>query len=63
MLLGIGYGVYQYASGLSLANSGMLNDETNFDEFEGADSQFGEINVLLMGSDARGDRRMHDQIL
>ena len=26
-----------------------------FDEFEGADPQFGEINVLLLGSDSRGD--------
>jgi len=58
LLLGIGYGIYQYNSGLSLANNGMLKaDETNFDEFEGADSQFGEINVLLLGSDARGDEK------
>lgn len=56
VLLGIGYGIYQYNSGLLLANDGKgKDDETNFEEFEGADSQFGEINVLLLGSDARGE--------
>ena len=54
--VGIVYAVTQYYSGLSLAKEGMENeDETLFEEFEGADPQFGEINVLLLGSDSRGD--------
>ena len=56
LLAGIIYGVVQYYSGLSIANEGLVkDDEMMFDEFEGADPQFGEINVLLLGSDARGD--------
>lgn len=31
------------------------DQQNDFKPFEGADVQFGEINVLLMGSDARGD--------
>ena len=51
---GIGYWFYQFNSGLSLASEGLYKDEeTTFEPFEGADSQFGEINVLLLGSDAR----------
>ena len=58
VFLGIGYVIYQYNSGLLLANAGKGKDDgTNFEEFEGADSQFGEINVLLLGSDARGDEK------
>ena len=54
--VGIVYAVTQYYSGLSLAKEGLENeDETLFEEFEGADPQFGEINVLLLGSDSRGD--------
>lgn len=56
LLAGIVYGVVQYYSGLSMANEGLVKkDETLFNEFEGADPQFGEINVLLLGSDSRGD--------
>ncbi|MEK5068933.1 LCP family protein [Sporosarcina sp. FSL K6-1508] len=56
LLVGIVYVVIQYYSGLSLAKEGLENeDETLFEEFEGADPQFGEINVLLLGSDSRGD--------
>ncbi len=56
LLAGIVYGVAQYYSGLSLANEGLVKeDDASFDEFEGADPQFGEINVLLLGSDSRGD--------
>ncbi|WP_421102425.1 LCP family protein [Sporosarcina psychrophila] len=56
LLAGIIYGVVQYYSGLSIANEGLLKDDSaSFDEFEGADPQFGEINVLLLGSDSRGN--------
>ena len=56
LVAGIVYWVVQYNSGLSMANEGLLKDgDASFDEFEGADPQFGEINVLLLGSDSRGD--------
>ncbi|MGE7923804.1 LCP family protein [Viridibacillus arvi] len=57
IVAGIIYWVYQYNSGLSLANDGIYKDDTTtFDPFEGADLQFGEINVLLIGSDSRGEK-------
>ncbi|WP_277585063.1 LCP family protein [Psychrobacillus antarcticus] len=57
LLAGIAYGVVQYNSGLATANEGLIKEEqTLFDEFEGADPQFGEINVLLLGSDSRGEK-------
>ncbi|WP_371682729.1 LCP family protein [Sporosarcina sp. PTS2304] len=58
------YFIYQYNSGVSLANTTTneietgLNDNSTdsiYDPFEGADAEFGEINVLLIGNDARGD--------
>ncbi len=55
LLVGIIYWVAQYNSGLSLAGKGMTEEDTLADEFKGADPQFGEINVLLLGSDSRGD--------
>lgn len=56
LVAGIVYGVAQYNSGLSMANVGKDKEaDASFDEFEGADPQFGEINVLLLGSDSRGD--------
>jgi len=56
LIAGIVYGVAQYYSGLSLGKEGMVKeDDASFGEFEGADPQFGEINVLLLGSDSRGD--------
>lgn len=55
LLLGIIYWVYQYNSGQSLAGEGInKDDDTEFEPFEAEDPQFGEINVLLLGSDARG---------
>ncbi|WP_081242155.1 LCP family protein [Sporosarcina sp. P33] len=63
LLAGGGYVAAQYTSGLSFANNSTMNeihtelsDSSNtFEEFEGAEAQFGEINVLLIGNDARGD--------
>ncbi len=56
LILGIIYWVYQFNSGQSLAGDGLnKGDETEFKPFEGEDPQFGEINVLLLGSDARGN--------
>jgi polyisoprenyl-teichoic acid--peptidoglycan teichoic acid transferase len=55
LVAGVVYGIAQYNSGKSLANDGLAKEDPLFDEFEGADPQFGEINVLLLGSDSRGD--------
>ncbi|MEV9639770.1 LCP family protein [Mammaliicoccus sciuri] len=70
LLAGAIYFVNQYTSGVSLANgdttsnvhtelnsnsSGNGDLNTKFEPFEGADPQFGEINVLLIGNDARAD--------
>ena len=56
LLLGIIYWVYQYNSGQSLAGEGLDKEaNTEFEPFEAEDPQFGEINVLLLGSDARGN--------
>lgn len=59
------YFTYQYTTGVSLANNDTdelktgLSDNNmsyeDFDAFNGADAQFGEINVLLIGNDARGN--------
>ncbi|NYF25477.1 LCP family protein [Sporosarcina sp. JAI121] len=56
LLAGIVYVVAQYNSGLSIGKEGLAKeDDMLADEFKGADPQFGEINVLLLGSDSRGD--------
>lgn len=56
LVFGIVYWVYQFNSGQSLAGEGLnKEDETEFEPFEAEDPQFGEINVLLLGSDARVD--------
>ncbi len=50
------YWVYQYTTGMSLADDAKAKEKNEaFEDFQGADSQFGEINVLLLGSDARTD--------
>ena len=57
-VIGIAYWVIQYNNGLSLAGKNATKDaEAAYDPFEGADPVFGEINVLLLGSDARGDEK------
>lgn len=65
--LGIAYVVYQYNSGKSLADDSFLNkNEPNpdFKEFEASDPQFGEMNVLLIGSDARpGEHGLSDTLM
>ncbi|WP_203247033.1 LCP family protein [Sporosarcina beigongshangi] len=56
LVTGIIYWVYQYNSGQSLAGEGIDKEaNTEFEPFEAEDPQFGEINVLLLGSDARGN--------
>lgn len=52
----VAYWMYQYNSGLSEADDGLFKDDgKTFDPFEGPEPQFGEINILLIGSDARPD--------
>lgn len=68
VLAGGGYVAAQYSNGLSFANDDttdaeneLNNNETatelhaSFDDFKGVASPTGEINVLLIGDDARGD--------
>lgn len=50
------YGIYQYNQGLSIASDGQFKDDgATFDSFEGPEPEFGEINILLIGSDTRGE--------
>ncbi|MCI2255226.1 LCP family protein [Domibacillus sp. PGB-M46] len=50
------YCIYQYQKGLSEAEDGSYKeDQKTFDEFEGSEPQFGEMNILLIGSDSRGE--------
>ncbi|MCG7335914.1 LCP family protein [Sporosarcina sp. ACRSM] len=56
LIIGVAYWVIQYNHGLSIAGKNAMKDEV-FDPFEGAEPVFGEINVLLLGSDARGDEK------
>lgn len=64
LVAGIIYSVYQYNSGLAMAEDSHLKDSENaFDPFEGADVQFGQINVLLMGSDARDEDGRSDTLM
>lgn len=52
------YAIMQYNQGLTEGKEGQYKDDgTTFDPFHGAEPEFGEINVLLIGSDARGDER------
>ncbi|MEF3330405.1 LCP family protein [Oceanobacillus oncorhynchi] len=52
------YIITQYYQGLSEASEGKYKDDgTTFIPFEGSEPQFGEINVLMLGSDTRGEER------
>ncbi|BAQ10749.1 transcriptional regulator [Bacillus sp. OxB-1] len=58
LLIGIGafYWVDQFKQGQSLAGDSTLKEQSSeFDLFEGPEPQYGEINVLLLGSDARAN--------
>jgi len=59
-----GYCIYQYQSGLSEASNGLYKeDETVFGEFQGSEPKFGEINILLIGSDSRGEEHARSDTL
>ncbi|MFO1446026.1 LCP family protein [Bacillus sp. Bva_UNVM-123] len=50
------YSIYQYNQGLSIASDGQFKDDgATFDSFEGPEPEFGEINILIIGSDTRGE--------
>jgi LCP family protein required for cell wall assembly len=50
------YATYQYKQGVSLAKDGKFNDDEKVAKaFQGEDVKFGKINVLLLGSDSRGE--------
>ncbi|MED3561730.1 LCP family protein [Bacillus xiapuensis] len=50
------YCIYQYNEGLSEASNGKYkNNGKIFDPFNGPEPQYGEINILLLGSDSRGE--------
>ncbi|WP_435372012.1 LCP family protein [Sporosarcina luteola] len=54
--LGIYYWFDQYNIGLSLSENGTLKEQNeDFGIFDGPEPQFGEINIMLLGSDARSD--------
>lgn len=65
VLLGGTYWVYQYNSGRSMAEVDMdKTEDVKFEPFEGVDPQFGEINVLLIGNDARdGEEARSDALM
>ncbi len=49
IIAGISYWVYQYNSGLAIAEKGPYkDDQKTFKPFEGADLHIGEMNVLLI---------------
>ncbi|ETI69296.1 LCP family protein [Neobacillus vireti] len=58
------YCVYQYKNGLAEASNGKHMDaHTSYDDFQGAEPQFGEINILLLGSDSRGEEHARSDTL
>jgi len=51
------YAFFQYKQGLSVAKSGKIKDDKKqANPFHGDEVKFGKINVLLLGSDSRGEK-------
>lgn len=64
IVAGILYSIYQYNNGLAIADDGPFKDDgKKFDPFDGADVQVGQINVLLIGSDARDEDGRSDTLM
>ncbi|MBM7691016.1 LCP family protein required for cell wall assembly [Peribacillus deserti] len=56
IIAGLGYAFFQYNQGLNMADVNDAKSEANHDEsFKGEEVQYGQINVLLIGSDTRGE--------
>nr|WP_082193320.1 LCP family protein [Bacillus rubiinfantis] len=55
---GIGYSYFQYKQGVSLSLKKLNNPSSQKEyEFEGQKDQYGDTNILLLGSDARGKEK------
>lgn len=64
IVAGILYSIYQYNNGLAIADDDPFKDDgKKFDPFDGADVQVGQINVLLIGSDARDEDGRSDTLM
>ena len=64
LAFGIYYWVDQYNKGLSLSEDGPLKEKNeDYGIFDGPEPQFGEINILLLGSDARKEEDGHSDTL
>ncbi|PAD26583.1 transcriptional regulator [Niallia circulans] len=63
--LAVFYSVYQYNKGLKQATQTKGNNkiESSFEDFEGPEPQFGEINIMLLGSDSRGEEHARTDTL
>lgn len=59
------YSYFQYKQGLSMASDGKFADDgTTFEQFQGSLPNNGEVNMLLLGSDSRGEKHSRtDSIL
>ncbi|MFH0070169.1 LCP family protein [Peribacillus sp. NPDC056705] len=58
------YVIYQYKNGLSEASNGKYkSDQKTFEDFQGTEPQFGEINILLFGNDSRGEEHARSDTL
>lgn len=58
------YSIYQYKNGLSEASNGKYkDDQKTFDYFQGTEIQFGELNILLIGSDSRSEEHARSDTL
>ncbi|GGE39268.1 transcriptional regulator [Pullulanibacillus camelliae] len=54
--------IYQYKNGVSEASSGQINQKV-FGDFKGSEPHYGELNVLLLGSDSRGEAHARSDTL
>jgi len=51
------YTIFEYKQGVQIANEGNFKDANkNVKSFKGEEVKFGKINVLLLGSDSRGEK-------
>ncbi|MCM3318095.1 LCP family protein [Rummeliibacillus stabekisii] len=58
------YWSFQYKSGLASADKGPTKEvKTTFKPFEGANTHIGKMNVLLIGSDSRGEEHSRSDTL
>jgi len=63
--LAVFYSVYQYNKGLKQPTQTKGNNkiESSFKDFEGPEPQYGEINIMLLGSDSRGEEHARTDTL